>query len=302
VTTAREITPFGPPAHFYEDPRWHDGRWWAVDMRGKTVFSFGADGAAKVELELADDRPSGLGWLPDGTFLVVSMEKRRLLGRAPGARSFEVYADLAPLVADVDGFLNDMTVDTAGHAYVAFDADIHKYASDAALGRLVHVNPQGRAEIAATELNLPNGIVVTRDRKTLIVAETMKPQFSAYPIAADGSLGERSVWARLHPKADKRAAGGPPLGEESPALDGCWMDAEGCIWVADSRSACLRVAPGGAVVDAIFLPGEMKSWACCLGGEDGRSLMICGADANFQDRMSRKGSQLFITEVDAPGI
>ena len=88
-------------------------------MRGQTVFSFAADGEARIELQLDDDRPSGLGWLPDGTFLVVSMHKRWLLARAPGARSFEIYADVGPLLGETLGFLNDMTVTPEGHAYVA---------------------------------------------------------------------------------------------------------------------------------------------------------------------------------------
>jgi sugar lactone lactonase YvrE len=87
-----------------------------------------------------------------------------------------------------------------------------------------------------------------------------------------------------------------------PAMDGCVMDSEGCIWVADVRSACLRIAPGGAVVDAIFLPDQLCSFACTLGGPDGKTLMICAADSNFADRVSRKSSFLFTTRVDVPAI
>jgi len=191
------------------------------------------------------------------------------------------------------GFLNDMTVTAGGHVYVGAGADLKKYAPDAGLGMLIHVDPKGHAEIAARGLHLPNGIVVAGDGSTVIVAETQKPQFSCYPVGPDGSLGTGSIWATLHPKIDKRPAGAPRLGDATPSLDGCWMDAEGCIWVADSRSACLRVAPGGDVTDAIFLPDDMRSWACCLGGVDGRSLLICGANPS-----GGKAAQLYIARLD----
>jgi sugar lactone lactonase YvrE len=121
----------------------------------------------------------------------------------------------------------------------------------------------------------------------------MRPQLTAFAIAADGALGPARPWAVLEPRRDRRPAGAPPLGAEVATLDGCGMDREGYVWAADLRSACIRIAEGGEIVDAVFLPDGLRTWACAVGGEDGTTLMMCGADDNFHDRMSRKASQLF---------
>ena len=126
----------------------------------------------------------------------------------------------------------------------------------------------------------------------------MKPRLSAFQLGPDGALGPRAIWGALDPKQDRRASRQLPLGDRAVTLDGCAMDAEGCIWAADVGSACLRIAPGGAIVDAVFLPDGLRAFACALGGGDGRTLLICGADDNFADRTSRRESQLFITRAD----
>jgi sugar lactone lactonase YvrE len=295
--TERQVTPFGVPGHFLECPRWRDGRWWVSDMRGQTIFSYTADGEARTELKLDDDRPAGIGWLPDGSLIVVSMEKRQLLRRAPGEASTEVFADLAPLSADLPGFLNDMAVSDDGHAYIGFDPDIHRYGMDSDLGMVVHVDPDGRGEIAARGLCFPNGIVTSPDGATLIVAETGKPQFTGYAIGPRGALGAGSIWAGLEPKRDRRPHGQPALGGEAIGLDGCAMDGEGLIWAADFRSGCLRIAEGGDIVDSVFLPDGLFPFATGVGGDDGRTLMICGADLNVSERLTRKGSRLFTVRL-----
>lgn len=118
-----KISEFGPPAHFYECPRWHAGRWWASDMRGRTVYSLSPDGEARVELSLDDARPGGLGWSPEGDMLVVSMERKALLRRDRAGGAFRPWVDLSALVAGTTGFLNDMAVSRSGHVYAGFDAD-----------------------------------------------------------------------------------------------------------------------------------------------------------------------------------
>jgi sugar lactone lactonase YvrE len=292
-----QLTAFGAPGHFFECPRWRDGRWWVSDMRAQTIYSYAADGVARAELKLDDDRPAGIGWLPDGSLVVVSMEKRQLLRRAPGGSTAEVFADLGPLFADLPGWLNDMGVSDDGHAYIGFDPDLHKYGMDSDLGAVVHVDPSGRGEIAARGLYFPNGIVTSPDGSTLIVAETGKPQFTGYAIGPNGALGAGSIWADLARKADKRPAGQPSLGDEVVGLDGCAMDPEGLIWAADFRSGCLRIAEGGDIVDSVFLPDGLYPFATGVGGEDGKTLMICGADLNFAERLTKKGSHLFTVSL-----
>ena len=289
----REISVFGPPAHFYECPRWRGGRWWVSDMRGRTVYSLSEAGEAKVEIEV--DRPGGLGWTADGKLLVVSMDAKTLVRIGAGG-GVEARTDLSPLAGEVEGFCNDMAVDAMGNAYVGFDADFHKYGSDAELGMIILVPPDGAPRVVAKGLAFPNGVMFTPNGETLVVAETMKPRLSSFTIAADGSLGPRTLWGSLDPLNDERKGGGPPIGPAF-SLDGCGMDAEGCVWAADVNTGCLRIAPGGAVVDAIFLPDAMRAFACSLGGPDGRTLLICGADANFADRASRKSAQLYTTRV-----
>ena len=295
---SRELAPFGQPGHFYECPRWHDGRWWVSDMRGGAVWSYTAEGEPRLEATV-DDRPAGLGFTPDGALLVVSMEKGQLLRVRPGGSGeIEQVTDLAHLAGDTRGFVNDMAVSAEGHAYIGFDADYQLYPRDAGLGAVIHVTPQGNAGIAAKGLAFPNGIVFSPDESELIVHETFAPRVTAYSIAGDGSLGSGRLWALLDPKQDEREDRTVPLNHEFTSLDGCAIDAEGCLWSADVASGCLRIAEGGAIRDAIFLPGGLHAMACGLGGPDGHTLMICAADGNFEGRESRKGAQLFTTRVD----
>lgn len=295
----RKVVPFGPPAHFYECPRWHDGRWWASDMRGGTVYSFAADGSAQVELEI-DDRPAGLGWTPDGQLLVVSMEAKALLRRARSSHEIERRHNMAHLFGGIGGFLNDLAVGSSGQVYIGFNADPHDYPRDADLGMIVCLAPNDEARVVAERLAFPNGLVFTPDGGRLVAAETMRPRLSSFAVAADGSLGAREDWGTLNPRVDIRSDPQPPFLSADASLDGCAMDAQGHIWAADVQSGCLRIAPGGAIVDAVFLPDGLRTFACALGGPDGQTLMICGADDNFSDRTSRREAQLFTARVDVP--
>ena len=284
--------PFGPAAHFYECPRWHAGRWWASDMRGGTVYSFSGEGEARIELEI-DDRPGGIGWTEADELLVVSMEAKALLVREKGGRGIARRIELGHLPGGIVGFFNDMAVSPHGQVYIGFDA----YPSDDDLGMIVLVEPSGDARIVAEKLAFPNGLVFTPDGATLVAAETMKPRLSAFMLQPDGSLGPRADWGLLEPKVDQRACREPALTGSGTSLDGCAMDAQGYVWAADVQSGCLRIAPGGAIVDAVLLPDGLRAFACALGGSDGRTLMICGADDNFADRTSRKEARLFATRV-----
>jgi sugar lactone lactonase YvrE len=295
---AGQVKPFGSPGCFYECPRWRGDRWWVSDMRGRKVYSFTADGAASVEFEL-DDRPGGLGWTVGGDLLVVSMEAKALLQVAPGGRVRRSF-DLAHLVAHTPGFLNDLVASRSGHVYIGFNSELDRDGHKASLGRVLHVTPEGTASVAAEGLPFPNGLVISPDGSTLIVADTMSSQFLGFPILGDGSLGEAFTWAALDPRQDGRACREPPLTDSPARLDGCAIDAEGCIWAADLVSGCLRIAPGGAVLDAVFPPDGLRPIACAIGGPDGRSLLICAADDNYRDRESRRDARLFTAQVEVP--
>ena len=236
----------------------------------------------------------GIGWSAADELLVVSMEAKTLLVREKAGRGIARRIELGHLCAGTVGFLNDMAVAPNGQVYIGFDA----YPSDDDLGMIVLVEPSGQARIVAEKLAFPNGLVFTPNGGTLVAAETMKPRLSAFTLKPDGSLGPRADWGLLEPRVDLRANPQPALTGSGISLDGCAMDAQGHIWAADVQSGCLRIAPGGAIVETVFLPGGLRAFACALGGPDGRTLMICGADDNFADRTSRKEAQLFATRVE----
>jgi sugar lactone lactonase YvrE len=282
--------------HFFEGPRWHDGRWWASDFYRHAVLSWEADGSdERVEAEVAG-QPSGLGWLPDGSLLVVSMKDQKVLRRgADGVLA--VHADLS---GKVDGPLNDMVVDGAGHAYVGgFGFDLMQ-AADPKATSLWRVDPDGSAVEAASDMRFPNGSVVTPDGSTLVVGETMGGRYTAFTIEADGSLTDRRVWAQLSPTPEL----GPlaeMLGAGGVAPDGCSLDADGCIWSADALGGrVLRVAEGGDIRDEVAAPQGFGVFACALGGPDGRTLVMCCAPDFFEHaRAAATEAALFTTAVDA---
>ena len=250
--------------YFGEGPRWRDGRLWFSDFHAHAVKSVSLAGDVRTEVEL-DDQPSGLGWLPDGELLMVSMAKRQVLRRAADGR-LGVHADLGGVA---DFHCNDMVVDAEGRAYVGnfgFDLGARIAARgmrgamvDAPTARLALVMPDGEVRVAAEDMHFPNGSVITPDGRTLIVAETMANRLTAFDIGADGALAGRRVWAPTP---------GPP--------DGIALDAAGAIWVASPATGqCLRVAEGGEVLEAVDT--GQACYACMLGGEDGRTLFMLTA-------------------------
>jgi len=240
---------------FGEGPRWHDGRLWFSDFHQHTVSSVGDDGVRKVELEL-DDFPSGLGWLPDGRLLVVAMESRRVV-RVETDGEIVAHADLSAVAT---GRCNDMVVAVDGTAYVGnFGFELGTPMQPALLAR---VQVDGTVDAVADGLEFPNGSVITPDARTLIVGETFGRRATAFTIAADGTLHDRRVWA--------------DLGDVMP--DGCTLDAEGAIWFADARgTAVVRVREGGEITDRVET--GQHTFACALGGDDGRTLFVLCADS-----------------------
>ncbi len=273
------ISPLLDDLVFPEGPRWRDGRLWFSDMHAQEVVAVTPGGEREVVARVPTN-PSGLGWLPDGRLLIVSMEDRRLLRREADG-SLAEHADLSALAT---GRCNDMIVDASGRAYVGhFGFDLHARA-EFAESSLIAVAPDGRATVAAAPLRFPNGTVITPDGGTLVVAETFGRRLTAFDIGDDGALSNRRVWAEL---------GVPP--------DGICLNAEGCIWVAVPRpGGFLRVAEGGEVRARVDLEG-WGGYACMLGGGEGRTLFLLEALTADPAEMSGRGNGRIRTmEVDAP--
>jgi sugar lactone lactonase YvrE len=264
---------------FPEGPRWHDGELWFSDMHGHAVKAVGLDGAARTIVEVPA-APSGLGWLPDGRLLVVSMEDRRLLRLDPGG-----LTEVADLRRFATFHCNDMVVDAHGRAYVGnFGFDLHGGATPVPTV-LTLVLPTGEARIAADDLLFPNGTVITPDGRTLIVGESFGPRLTAFDILPDGSLTNRRIWATL----------------ERAVPDGICLDAEGAIWIASPISAeVLRVVEGGAITHRV--PISTQAFACMLGGPQRRHLFVCTAGTSDPALCrERRDGRIEVIEVDVPG-
>lgn len=290
--TPRALTPLFDGGGFFEGPRWRNGRWWVSDFYRQQVSTIAPDGTESVVVEV-EHQPSGLGWLPDGSLLIASMKDHRLL-RWSGA-TLSVHADLS---AYCGGHLNDLVVDRHGNAFAGnFGFDLMGGA-DPAPANLVHVAPDGTVRLAADGLLFPNGSVITPDGATLIVGETTGNRFSAFDLAADGTLSNRRSWAEFAP-APTAATFGEALGQIVVAPDGCTLDAEGHIWAADALgNRAIRVAPGGAIVDTIPAPDGLGIFACQLGGDDGRTLLLCAAPDFFEhNRAVAREAVLLTTTV-----
>ena len=293
---APALTPLLEGGSFFEGPRWHEGQWWVSDFYRHAVYTVSTDGAEEVWLEV-EHQPSGLGWLPDGSLLVVSMKDQRIL-RQDLDRKVNVHAELGSFT---DSSVNDMVVDERGRAWVGcFGFDLMAFA-DPQLAPLMRVDPDGTASLAAEELMFPNGSVITPDGNTLIVGETAGCRYTAFTIQPDGSLTDRRIWAQLAPTPELA-----PLQEMLPQIavgpDGCTLDAEGHIWAADEAGTrCIRVAPGGEIVDEIHIREGLGCFACALGGDDGRALLVCAAPDFLEgNRSDTRDAVLLTTVVEVP--
>lgn len=295
VPVNRELSQVADGFSYLECPRWHDGRLWLSDFYTHRVLTVDGQGRTETVAEVPG-QPSGLGWLPDGRLLVVSMRDRRLLRQEASGELVE-HADLSGLAAH---HLNDMVVDGSGRAWVgSFGFDL--MAGDGVRATdLLRVDPDGSAAVAAQDLLFPNGAAVLPDG-SLVVAETFGRRISAFTVGADGELRDRRTWASFGPPAegpelDAFLAGGPGL------PDGLCADEEGAVWVADAAGArVLRVREGGEVLEEVST-GDQGVFACMLGGEDRRTLYLCVAPsfAEHERRDTREG-RLLSCRVDVPG-
>ncbi|OMC03512.1 SMP-30/gluconolactonase/LRE family protein [Mycolicibacterium fortuitum] len=260
---------------FGEGPRWFEGLLWFSDMLGEAVHTVTLSGSMTT-LPVPGRSPSGLGFRPDGTLLIVSTEDRQVL-RYDGD-TVELLADLRDLAPEA---LGDMVVDQQGRAYVGSQARTD--------GIIVRIDPDDRVTLVAEQLDFPNGMVITPDGTTLIVAESTARRLSAFTIRPDGSLTDRRVFID--------GLDGPP--------DGLAIDAEGGVWVALTLAhEFQRIAPdGSAVTDRIDADGR-TAIACALGGVEGRTLfLITTTDAHPERLVGTKLSRVdaLMVETPAPG-
>jgi sugar lactone lactonase YvrE len=280
---------------FGECPRWHDGRLWLSDIFGKRVVAVGPDSDGE-EICTVENHPGGLGWLPDGRLLVVSMADRRLLRLEPDG--LVEHADLSEVCP---GNCNDMVVDAAGNAYVGNIGFEYGYRGAPVPVRratqLVLVTPDGEVRPQPGTLMCPNGSVITADGSTLVVAQSHMGRLTAYAIAADGALHGERVFADL------------PGGRNNP--DGMCIDAEGAVWYASPpHRCCVRVLEGGQLTHIVDT-SPYECLACMLGGHERRTLFLVlvePRDAPGRESFVIGGpaappgtSRVEALEVDVPG-
>ncbi|MET0009325.1 MAG: gluconokinase, GntK/IdnK-type [Candidatus Thiodiazotropha sp. 6PLUC9] len=253
---------------FPEAPRWRDGWLWFTDQHAQQVVRVNLQGESETIATL-DDLPGGLGWLPDGRMLVVSMTKRQVLVLVNG--KLEPYADLSSLASF---HCNDMLVDNLGRAYVGnFGFDLHGGAAQAT-AELVMVEPDGKPRVVAEDLLFPNGCALSPNGSTLLVAETFASRISAFDVEANGSLTNRRIWAELN--------GAYP--------DGIALDAQNNLWIAaPNLSRLLLVKQGGERLREIEPVGD--PYACMVVGEKSSRLFITSSESDdpIEARSLRSG-------------
>ncbi|MFG1929613.1 SMP-30/gluconolactonase/LRE family protein [Mycobacterium sp. NPDC048908] len=266
------MTPLANGFSFGEGPRWFEGLLWFSDMLGEAVHTVNLHGDM-TKLPLPGHAPSGLGFRQDGSLLIASTEKRQVL-RYDG----ETVATVADLSDVVSANLGDMVVDDDGNAYLGSQAR--------ADGAIVRLGAGGDVSVIARGLDFPNGMVITPDGNTLIVAESTGRRLTAFTIACDGSLCDRRTFAD--------GLDGPP--------DGICLDAEGGVWTAMTLAHQFdRIVDGGEVTDRIPI-GDRTAIACMLGGPQRRTLFMLSSTSAYPERLvGTRLSRLDATTVDIPG-
>lgn len=263
---------------FPEAPRWHDGKLWFSDFYTHRVLALGLDGQSETVCRVPN-QPSGLGWRPDGSLLVVSMLDRQLLEFSGAGQAREV-ADLSDFAG---GPCNDMVVDAAGRAYIGnfgFERDAPQ-----ATTCIARVDPDGAVTVAADDLLFPNGTVITPDGATLIVGETYAQRLTAFDIDSNGGLSNRRVFAQF----------------EGVFPDGICLDQEGAIWVADPVGKRVVRAFEGGRIEREISTGLHGSYACMLGGPERKTLFICTCSGSGDAVADKRDGRIERIDVDVPG-
>lgn len=268
---------------FPECPRWHDGAVWFSDQHDGRVLRLDPSNGSVSEVVAVPGQPSGLGWLPGGDLLIVSMTDRRLL-RLRGDGSLVEYADLSAVATF---HCNDLVVDARGRAYVGSFGFDFEHGGEFSLATIALVDLGGRVRVAASELAFPNGMVVTADGSRLIVGETMSGRLTEFDVAGDGTLRDRRTFAHV----------------DRTVPDGICLDAEEAVWFADPVGGdAIRVRRGGEVTDRVTPGDGLKAYACMLGGPDRRTLYICAAPSHLHaETVPARAGRVLAVEVAVPG-
>lgn len=265
---------------YFEGPRWHAGKLWFVDCMARTLLCLGTSGECEQHAKFDDDTPCGLGVLPDGRIIVLTMSKKRLFAYGDGALS--LYADLSGIAT---GTIDDMIVDGLGRAWVGdLGFDMPPPPDRGAVGRIIVVMPDGAARVVAADLRFPNGIAVSADNDRLVVAEMDGGCLADYVIAPDGGLTLRGRFGSM----------------KSP--DGICLDREGAVWVAAfMEDAFIRLDREGRELQRIEVPGR-RALACVLGGPERRTLYCLSAATSYEELRQRKSSsRIDVVEVEVAG-
>lgn len=269
---------------FGESPRWHDDRLWFCDWGAQQVVAVDLEGKSDVIVQVGFPAfPMCIDWLPDGRLLIVSARDGRLLRREPDG-SLVTHADLGGL-AEKGHPWNEIVVDGRGNAYIN-NQGFEFPGGEFAPGTIAVLTPDGAARQVADGIAFPNGMAVTPDNQTLLVAESYGNKLTAFDIAADGGLSNRRVWADLD--------GGVP--------DGICLDAENTVWYGDvPNKRCVRVREGGQVLRTIHL--DRGCFACMLGGVDSRTLFLVATEWRGTEHMAEgaRTGQVLTVAAPAPG-
>ena len=269
---------------FPESPRWRDGRLWVCNWGAQEIVAIDPEGRGEVVLPAPTaSLPFSVDWLHDGRMLIVAGREGLLLRREPD-RSLATYADLNGLS---DRGWNEIVIDGRGNAYVNGPGFDMMSGEAFAPGVIALVTPNGAVRQVADGLAFPNGMAVTPDNTTVIVAESYASRLTAFAIAADGNLSNRRIWA--------------DLGDGCP--DGICLDAEGAVWYADvPNKRCVRVRDGGEILETIAL--DRGGFACMLGGADRRTLFIAAAHWRGPETMfdGARTGQLLAASAAASGV
>jgi sugar lactone lactonase YvrE len=269
--------------YFTESPRWHNGKLWFIDIHDKRIKTVDLTGSVRTVHELPFI-PNSFGLTPAGTIVVGDAFQRRI---------HRVEGTALKQVADISGLtsfcLSDGIVDAKGRLYVG---DIgynflDPKAEPVETCVIVLVRPDGRTSVVAEKLFFPNGMVIARDGRTLIVGETIGHRLTAFDVLEDGSLGNRRLWAPL---------------PSSVSPDGICLDAEGAVWCANPEGevSLVRVREGGEITDRIRL--DTHAYAVMLGGPERKHLFICASGSHDPAEVYRNPSaSVQVVEVDVPG-
>jgi len=257
-----------------ESPRWHENRLWFSDWGAQEIVTVDLNSNRDVIVRTPFALPFCIDWLADGRLVIVSGREGRLLCRNPDG-SLINYADLRSIA---DGVWNEIVVDGRGNAYV-----------NGGPGIIALVTYDGSTRLVADGIAFPNGMAITPDNATLIIAESHGKKLTAFDITADGSLSNRRIWADL--------AGGVP--------DGICIDADNAVWYADvPNKRCVRVREGGEVMQTVEL--DRGCFACMLGGKDKKTLFIVAAEwrgmENIAEVARARTGQVLTIDAPAPGV